>query len=348
MDRSQILTYIFPFLTIFILTILTSYSFALPQVARKPESTQEEEIASLFHTQILNSQLHEFVETLDTYPQYIDIAYPCPWQGDYITPLQSAAILGRDLFIDELLKREADPSLKTPKKGNTILHLVHITHIMQRFIDLDLNLEARNNQSMTPLLAHIYQRQQPPITTIHALLEADADPNTQTKDSKLSPLHALFKSYYEKRNPENLLFILKDLLAHGARVDIKDKNGAIPLHSAANKNNVQAIRIFVDEAKKKDIVDIVNIRDSELNTPLFAAYQSRSRQAFTALLRRGANPLLINRSFLSVNGEAHRKIMLGSRFSRFVLNEIAKYFRPSDKCIQELIRKQEASAYASN
>ena len=339
----------FSFLTIFISTITFTFdSLALYQAPRIPESKEEEEIAKSLHEQIFKNDLDEFIRILNDHPECTTITYYYPDYEDFLTPLHFAAILGRDEFIDELLKRNVDPSLKTPKKGHTVLHISPIPRIIQRFIDLGLNIEEPSNKSQqwkTPLLAQLYRKHGLKREVIHILLEAGADPNVNA--SGLTALHILF-TYYMVRNQEVLLSILEDLLDHGARVEIRDKNGAIPLHLAAKKNNVQAIKILVDKAKQ-DRIDIVNIKDIESrNTPLFVAYLNRSRQAITELLRLGANPLLINKSLLSVNGEAHEKANQGSLFNQFVLDKIDKYFRPSDECKRALIKRQRASAYASN
>ena len=348
MDRSQILTCIFSFSTIFISTIFTINSLALYQTPRIPESEEEIELAKSLHEQIFKNDLDEFIRILNNHPEYTTIVYYYSEYKDLLTPLHFAAVLGRDDFIDELLKRNVDPSLKTPYKENTVLHISPIPRIIKRFIDLGLYIEEPNKHLETPLLAQLHRKHEVNSQVIHVLLEAEANPNAQTNAFGQTPLHLLFKAHHRKLNQIEIIFILKDLLAHGAKIDIRNKNGTIPLHFAASNNNREAIKIFIDEAERKGIVDIVNITNFKLNTPLFSAYESRSRQAFTALLRREASPLLKNGSLLSVNGEAHRKTESSSLFSRFALREIKKYFRPSDKCIQELIRKQEASAYASN
>ena len=338
MNQSPILTYIFPFLIILISTIFTINSLALYQALRIPESTAEEELAKSLHLQILTNNLDEFIRILNNHPpEYVNIAHYYPEYQDYLTTLQFAATLGRDEFIDELLKRNADPFSQTPEKENTVLHLSPIPRVIKRFIDLELRIEAPNSQLMTPLLAHLHRRRELNREVIYILLEAGANPNVQTSPFKLTPLHIVLTRYHQRKNREEALLILKDLLAHRARVDIRDSNGAIPLHFAASRNNVEAIKRLLDKAEQMGI-NIVNIRDVKLgNTPLFGAYINRAEEAIVELLRRGANPLLINNSSISVNGEAHEKTKKGSPFNQFVLDAIDKYFRPSDKCIQKLL-----------
>ena len=318
----------------------------MPQAAQKPESSQEE-IAKLFHTQIFENKLNEFVETLNNYPQYIDNVYYHSRYEDYITPLQLAAILGRDMFIDELLKRNADPSLQTPKKGNTILHLVQIPRIIQRFIDLNLNLEARNAEDMTPLLAHVDQPK-PHRATIHALLEAGAKANAQTKDSGSAPLHILFKPHHLPSDQEDLMLILKDLLNHRAQLIIRDKDGSTPLHLAARSNNVRGIEILVKKANQIGLKSYINVKDSKYkNTPLAEAYVFQLEEAITELLRLKANPLIKGKRETSINGRAHRESQEGSDFAQFVLDEIDKHFQPRN-CTSALTGRNDNPSYASN
>ena len=138
------------------------------KLLEKLNQRKKKKLPAYFILKYLKNNLDEFIETLDTYPQHIDIAHYHSKLEDYITLLQSAAILGRDLFIDELLRRGADPFLQTPEKGNTILHLVRITRIIRKFTALNRNLlKTRNNRTMTPLLAHL-NHTHPPRATIHA------------------------------------------------------------------------------------------------------------------------------------------------------------------------------------
>ncbi len=341
MNRNQVSIYILSFLTIFITTTFSTYSLGLYR-AKLPESPKERNQATLLHKQILQNNLDafiEFVEILDNYPQYINTAYYYQKYDDYLTPLQSAALLGRDDFIDELLRRKVNLFPTTTNKGNSILHLSNKPHITKRFIDLAFNLEAHNDQLMTPLLAQAYKRTLNK-EVIHTLLEAGADPDARTDTSELTALHMLFKLHHASSHREDLLAILKDLLDHGAKAYATTNKGATALHFAAGNNDVEAIRILVDRANQRRIKHLfINMRNSDGDTPLSIAYKHQSKEATTELLKLGANPLLKNNSGVSVNGDAHlrsseRKIF---DFSKFVLDEIAKYFTPSDRCAKPLM-----------
>ncbi len=343
MNRNQVLTYILSFLIMFITTTFSIYS--LSQFPQLPRSMEERKLAELLHKRISQNNLDEFVRILDAYPKYINIII-IQFHPEYtrtLTPLQHSTMLARNEFIDELLKREADPTLTTLSEDNSLLHLASSPRTAKKLIDLGLDLEATNFQGMTPLLVKVFKRTLDR-EVIHTLLEAGANPNVRTDISRMTPLHILFKPhhiFHTASHEEDLLVILKDLLDHGARVDATTKQKETPLHFAAKANNVEAIRILVDRANQRRIKHLfINMRNSDGDTPLSIAYKHKSREAITELLKLGSNPFVKNNFLVSVNGDAHTQEFRGSGetldFSKFVLDEITKYFTPSDRCGRSL------------
>ena len=81
------------------------------------------------------------------------------------------------------------------------------------------------------------------------LLEAGANPNAQTEESRISALHILFNSRHLRSDQEELMLILGDLLDRGASLTIRDSNGAMPLHFAARNNYAQGIKKTCKESK---------------------------------------------------------------------------------------------------
>ena len=339
---------LFSVLSILIIFVSTTFSFYNLSASQIPQALQSErEIARLFYTQILRDNLDEFVKTLNNYPQHINLVIHHLIYKDFLTPLQLAAILGRDRFIDELLKRRADSFLPTLSKGNTILHISPIPHITKRFIDLELNLEALNYEKLTPLLLQVFKKELNR-KVILTLLENGANVEARTHISELTALHILFRPYHLHGNQEDLLMVLNDILDHGGRVDARDKEGGTPLHFAAARNKVQAIQIFIDKAEQLGIEGFIDTKDFEFeNTPLFTAYIYQAKEAITQLLKLGANPLLLNKANVSVNGNAHRESRRGSRFGKFVLDEIEKHFKLPNSCIQSLVKERDTLPHES-
>ena len=327
MNRNQILTCTLSFLTTFIF-----YSSGLTYFPQLPRSIAEKELADLLHEQIVQNNLNEFINILNNYPKYINLIYFYFTYKSFVTPLQHAAMLGRNEFIDELLKRGADPTLTTLVENSTLLHISSLSHTTKKLIDLGLDLEARNYQGMTPLLLKVFKTNLNR-ELILTLLEAGADPNAKTDISELTTLHILFKPRHANSNREDLLGILKDLLTHGARIDARTKQGATPLHFAAYNNDVQAIKMLINKAKDQiGTKKFVNMTDLDGNTALAIAYKTRSREAITQLLKLGANPFFKNNKGVSVNGDVHLRSSEGEvfDFNKFVSDQIARYFKPAN------------------
>ena len=359
----QIKNLTFLIITIFTFTTLVFYDLGfshLTQMSQEsqshfiPQSEEEKRVTALLHSQIIQDDLDGLRAVLDIYPQYINAVKFYRSYNDLFTLLQQAAKLNRDNFVDELLDRGANPLLLTLRKDDSILHFSTISgNTVKKFIDIGLNIEARNAKDMTPLLAHVSKRV---LNTeaIHALLTAKADVEARVFENGFTVLHILFNPYhyYSQHNQENLLIVLQSLLDHGARLNAETKeHGATPLHFAAERNDAQAIEKMVKKAKQVGIKNFINIKNFSGNTALFIAYTSRSRQAFTELLRLEADPLLKNRFDRSVNGKAHRGARRGARqrsaFAQFALDEINKYFRPN-ACTSPLTNRNESPSYVSN
>ena len=347
MSQNKISLYSMSFLIVLISLSFASYSIGSSQILYIPESEKEEELAKSFYEQILKEDLGAFVETLNNYPQYINIVYYYPAYKDYFTLLHLAVLFGKDKFIDELLKRGVDPSLPTLSKDNTVLHISSVHFIVAKFIDLGLDREALNHQNMTPLLVQVFKKVLNR-DVILTFLKAGANVEARTDKSGLTALHVLFKPYHSISNQEELLRILEDILDHGGKVDAGSKAGETPLHFAAAMNNVQAISILVDKATKQmGLKKFINIRDFHGNTPLSIAYTSRAKEAISHLLKLGANPLLLNRDKISVNGSAHQESGRSSSFGKFVLDEIAKHFTPPTRCVKSLTKEGRYPLYES-
>ena len=76
----------------------------------------------------------------------------------------------------------------------------------------------------------------------------------------------------------------KRLLAGGADVNERNRNGASPLHQAATDGRVEIIRLLLQHGARHDALDGLN------NTPLHAAAENGRTQAALLLLEAGAKP----------------------------------------------------------
>ena len=255
-----------------------------PQSHFIPQSERELRLAASIHEQIFQDNLDGFIGLLDRYPQYINIIryYPT-YNNKAFTPLQLAVKLGRERFIDELLRREADPTLLTLQGNNTLLHISSLPRITKKLIDLKrIDLETPNSEGLTPLLLQVFKTRLNR-HLIHTLLEGGADPNARTP-SKLTALHILFMPHHSKSHQGILLAVLQDLLEHDdIEVNAETNDGSTPLHLAVSSNNLQAMQMLLEH---DDIA--VNAETNDGSTPLHLAVGSNNVPAVQMLLDHGA------------------------------------------------------------
>ncbi len=92
------------------------------------------------------------------------------------------------------------------------------------------------------------------------LLENGANVNAVTEEHQWTPI--MLASWSEGSA------IVKLLLEHNARTDLKDSGGWTALHHAANKGNLSAVQLLVGKSN-------VNARDNEGKTPLGRAEEMK-------------------------------------------------------------------------
>ena len=285
------LTFLIIIIFIFINLVFYDLGFShLTQMSQEsqahfiPHSEEEKQLAALIHRQIYRENFDEFMRLLDRYPQYINIVNFSKAYKSYLTPLQYAVRLERDRFIDELLKRGADPTLPTLSEGNTLLHISPLLRITEKLIALNrIDIETYNFQGMTPLLSQV-SKTHIRRDVIYALLKAGANPNAEIPSTKMKALHILFQLPHPTSYQGILLAVLRDLLEHDKiEVNARTRSGLTPLHFAVSGNNVQAIQMLLEH----DDIE-VNAQTNDGSTPLHFAVNSNNVQAVQMLLDHGA------------------------------------------------------------
>ena len=128
---------------------------------------------------------------------------------------------------------------------------------------------VQSQHNYTPLLAATKHGN---IGAMQALLEAEADPN-------LPPKPGLDVAMHWAASGKAVLL----LLDYGARIEIRDPHGRTPLHFAANRDKVDALRALVRRGAD------IEALDNKERTPLLRAAELSRPPAVQILLEAGAD-----------------------------------------------------------
>nr|XP_056704712.1 ankyrin repeat domain-containing protein 55 isoform X2 [Euleptes europaea] len=146
----------------------------------------------------------------------------------------------------------------------------------------------------TPLMHSVSGRQ---LDTVKLLLKMGANINTQDAFGRTSLSLATYLGWLEG---------CVSLLRNGAKQNIPDKNGRLPLHAATADPNVRLLSVLLQQSDLSEI----NHQDTEGMTSLhWAAFHNRP-QHVQILLQKGADPTLVDKDFKTA---LHWAVQSGNR-----------------------------------
>ncbi|XP_069820974.1 ankyrin repeat domain-containing protein 55 isoform X3 [Dendropsophus ebraccatus] len=146
----------------------------------------------------------------------------------------------------------------------------------------------------TPLMHAVSGRQ---VDTVKLLLKMGANINTQDACGRTSLSLATYLGWLEG---------CVSLLRNGAKQNIPDKNGRLPLHAATAEADVRLLSVLLQQSTLSEI----NHQDNEGMTSLhWAAFHNRP-QHVQSLLQKGADPTLVDKDFKTA---LHWAVQSGNR-----------------------------------
>ncbi|KAK6494709.1 ankyrin repeat domain-containing protein 55 [Huso huso] len=155
-------------------------------------------------------------------------------------------------------------------------------------------LECCDSEGSTPLMHAVSGRQ---VDTVKLLLKMGASINTQDACGRTSLSLATYLGWLEG---------CVCLLRNGAKQNIPDKNGRLPLHAATAEPDVRLMAVLLQQSTLCEI----NYQDNEGMTPIhWAAFHNRP-QHVQALLQKGADPTLVDKDFKTT---LHWAVQSGNR-----------------------------------
>ncbi|XP_068127937.1 ankyrin repeat domain-containing protein 55 isoform X2 [Hyperolius riggenbachi] len=155
-------------------------------------------------------------------------------------------------------------------------------------------LEYCDSEGCTPLMHAVSGRQ---VDTVKLLLKMGANINTQDACGRTSLSLSTYLGWLEG---------CVSLLRNGAKQNIPDKNGRLPLHAATAEADVRLLSVLLQQSTLSEI----NHQDNEGMTSLhWAAFHNRP-QHVQILLQKGADPTLVDKDFKTA---LHWAVQSGNR-----------------------------------
>ncbi|KAM6224350.1 ankyrin repeat domain-containing protein 55 [Rhynchocyon petersi] len=184
------------------------------------------------------------------------------------------------------------PSVFEQQKGDSSEE-VDLTMVYQAASNGDVNaltaviredpsiLECCDGEGCTPLMHAVSGRQ---VDTVKLLLKMGANINMQDAYGRTSLCLATYLGWLEG---------CVSLLRNGAKHNIPDKNGRLPLHAATAEPDVRLLTVLLQQSNLSEI----NHQDNEGMTPLHWAAFHNQPQHTQILLKKGADPTLVDKDF---------------------------------------------------
>ncbi|KAM6156980.1 ankyrin repeat domain-containing protein 55 [Erethizon dorsatum] len=155
-------------------------------------------------------------------------------------------------------------------------------------------LECCDSEGCTPLMHAVSGRQ---VDTVKLLLKMGANINMQDAYGRTSLCLATYLGWLEG---------CVSLLRNGAKHNIPDKNGRLPLHAATAEPDVRLLTVLLQQSNLSEI----NHQDNEGMTPLHWAAFHNQPQHTQMLLKKGADPTLVDKDFKTA---LHWAVQTGNR-----------------------------------
>lgn len=197
------------------------------------------------------------------------------------TPLMSAALNKHMDVMRKLLQHSANTSLQA-WNGMTALHLISgygDVQMAAELLDNGANIEARRGASLTPLHDAAGNGSE---AMVIFLLERGADKEARTHSGQTPLLLAA---------QEGRAGALRVLLEVGADIEVLDSFGSNILHVAARRSQAETMAAILANPLT---TRILNIGNTNMQTPLSVAARIGSTDCARMLLEHGADPELAN------------------------------------------------------
>lgn len=225
--------------------------------------------------------------------------------SDGVAPLHIAVEGGKGALAQTLVRGGADVSMPN-QGGDTPLHIAGrkgFTSVFRYLIDAGANPRAVNSSGISVLRAAL-ESGKPEIVKLVVNAGAEVEPGdvryaaAKSKPPCLSVLAARGANLGERDEAgyapihwaarEERLDMLQALVQHKIHVDTVGPSGASPLMTAILAGKLKAAHLLLSLGAD------VNFRSIDRVTPLFMAAVASDLSYFEELLKRGANPSLLN------------------------------------------------------